>query len=163
MILHCSRQETESQSLREDLGAKLRCFELMKNLEADTKRHTRGQLSPRCQIIPCDFLPYLLTRLEPTMYVDIGLLSLTVPILDHGRKLFPVTLFVILIPIQVFEAFMILIFPCNWLANTIKTLLAEQSCAYDAEKLWSLCMMSMTPCSPSNGLSSSIQRRLSVC
>ena len=97
------------------------------------------------------------------MYVDIGLLSLTVPLLDHGRKLFPVTLFVVFLPIQMFETFMILIFPCNWLAKTIKTLLAEQSCAYDAEKLWSLCIMLMTPCSPSNGLSSSIQRCLSVC
>ena len=69
------------------------------------------------------------------MYVDFGLLSLTVPLLDHGRKLLPVTLFVILHPIQMFEAFMILIFPCKWSANTIKILLAEHSCAYDAEKL----------------------------
>lgn len=60
------------------------------------------------------------------MNVDIGLLSLTVPLLDHGRKLFPVTLFVVFLPIQMFEAFMILISPCKWSANTIKVLLAEQ-------------------------------------
>ena len=69
------------------------------------------------------------------MYIDFGLLALTVPLLDDGGKLFPLTLFVIFFPIQMFEAFLILIFPCKWSANTIKVLLAKYSCAYDAEKL----------------------------
>ena len=69
------------------------------------------------------------------MYVDFGLLSLMVPLLDYGRNLFPLTLFVIFLPIQMFEAFMILIFPCKWSANTVKVLLAEHSCAYNAAKL----------------------------
>ena len=69
------------------------------------------------------------------MYIDFGLLSLTVALLDDGRKLFPLALFVIFFPIQMFEAFLILIFPCKWSANTVKVLLTEHSCAYDAEKL----------------------------
>ena len=68
------------------------------------------------------------------MYVDFGPLSPTVPLLDHGRQVFPVTLLVIFRPIQRFEAFLILIFPCKWSANTINFLLAKYSCAYDAEK-----------------------------
>lgn len=67
------------------------------------------------------------------MYVDFGLLSLTVPLLDHGRKLLPVTLFVIFFPIPMFEAFMILIFSYKWSADTDKVL-SPNTCVLTMER-----------------------------